>query len=193
MGDTMRRVTGSVVVALSLASMPACTGDDPPRPASSHVADPVGDVERGVAESKAGRPPGIDLVTVVVARDREALSFTADVVDEGDVRATQERLWTLRLRKPGGALLYMLYAGDLPNGGLHVMVCPHTRFCSDRVEDATIDAKPQTIHVRVPLDRLPKLPDTFEWEASASAALTANIDDNWNDFAPTTVLRPPSD
>ncbi|HVF75942.1 MAG TPA: hypothetical protein VM938_12930 [Acidimicrobiales bacterium] len=154
----------------------ACFGGDGPPDATSRVTDAVGDVARGPA-ADAPQPPGIDLATAELTRADGTLSFTATVADPGDERT---RVWVVRLRETDGTLLAMLYASDS-----NVLLCDHDRFCTERVEDATIAQSASSVEVRLPL---PKLPDSFEWEASASSSSTPNIDDTWNDFAPKATL-----
>ena len=165
----------SALVALSLAAG-ACIGSDPPPDATSRVADPPGDVQPAPS-SDTPQPPGIDLVSAELARIDGTLRFTATTADAGGDRP---RLWVVRLRDTKGVLLHMLYAGD--EG---VMLCNHARFCSNRVAVAAFDTTPTSVDVRLPM---PGLPDRFEWEASASASFTADIDDTWNDSAPTAIL-----
>lgn len=156
--------------------------DDPPPSVVGAVTDPPGDAAPGGPDADAGQPPGIDLTSASVIRLNGMLTFTATTTEE---RGDHDRTWVLRLWKPNGRLLYMLYAGDMPVGGQNVFLCQHDDWCSDRARGAfTESAPPKTVRIRVPLERLSKLPDTFEWEASVSSSPTANIDDTWNDFAP---------
>lgn len=166
---------GSALLALAMVTA-GCFGSDAPPDAGSRVTDPIGDVAPGPASDRP-QPPGIDLVAAELARADGALTFTATMADAG---GEAKRLWVVRFRDTEGGLLSMLYAGDRG-----VMMCDHDRFCSDHVEGATIEHSPVSVHVRLPL---PKLPDRFDWEASASASTTANIDDTWNDFAPKATL-----
>ena len=167
---------GSALLALAFLAG-ACFGDDRPRDSLSTIVDPLGDVARGPA-ADGPQPPGIDLGSVELARAGGTLSFTATMADPG---GEASRLWVVRFRTTRGVLLWMLYAGDQG-----VMLCDHAEFCSERVEGATVERSPYTVHVRLPL---PKLPDRFEWEASVSSSTTANIDDTWNDYASKASLR----
>lgn len=157
-----------------------CDDDRVAAPGSaSRVTDPAGDV-RPAPSSKTPQPPGIDLVAAELTRDDKALTFTATTADEG---GETKRLWVVRLRDAEGGLRYMLYAGE-PG----VLLCDGAQMCFDVAEGATLRATARSAHVRVPLKLLRGLPERFEWEASASGVFTANIEDTWNDFAPTATM-----
>lgn len=169
---------GSALLVLALG-LGACTGDDAPPDATSRVADPPGDV-KPAPTSDTPQPPGIDLVSAELSRIDGTLGFTATTADAIGERP---RVWVVRLRETSGALRYMLYAADSA-----VFLCDHAEMCSDVAEGATVETATHSATVRVPMKLLGDLPDRFEWEASASGAFTANIDDTWNDFAPKATL-----
>lgn len=164
---------------------------------TAQVVDRAGDPRSRAGEPSARVPPGPDLVRVRLTADGEKLAavFTSatpvtEFVREG--KFGQGPGWFLALwtDQAPGPPAYVAGILPKPNTGkslidsLRVYLCEGGGACTEELPTGEVSVSGANLEIRVPLESMPTLSDTFLWVASTSWNPTRNRDKGWSDFAP---------